>query len=496
MTTVERARERIALWRKSVKQFVLDNFLTNPDDKLDAWQDEGLDAAVNGDRRRLRLCLKACTGPGKSAVLAWLGWWRLGCFAAPGEHPKGAALSITADNLRDNLWAELAKWQQRSAFLREAFTWTKERVYCNDHPETWFLSFRSFAKDADAEAIGRALSGLHSKFPFLLLDETGDMPIAVGRAAEQIFTGNPIDAGIYQAGNPTSIDGLLYQSCTHLRSQWHVITITADPDDPKRTSRVDVELAREQIRLYGRDNPWVKATILGEFPEAGFNSLLSLADVEAAMNRHLKAPDYAYAQKRIGVDVARFGDDRTVLFPRQGLVAHKPVVMRNADSQKVAARVAMGKAKFGSELELVDDTGGYGAGVIDALNVAGHTPVGINFSSKAMDDRYYNIRAEMAFRMAEWVKHGGALPHDPELLRELVALTYTFHKGRFMLEEKEQMKKRLGFSPDKADALMLTFALPDMPKSAAAMLAEHGILVDGPGSKDVKDWDPYDENRL
>lgn len=495
MSTLERAKTRIAAWRADAVLFVKDNFLTGPDDKLDVWQHEALSAASKGDRRRLRLCLKACTGPGKSAVLAWLGWWRLSCFAARGEHPKGAALSITADNLKDNLWAELSKWQGRSPFLTQAFTWTKERIYCNDHAETWFLSARSFAKDADAEAIGRALSGLHSKFPFILLDETGDMPTAVGRAAEQIFTGDPIDAGIYQAGNPTSIDGLLYQTCTQLRTQWTVITITADPDDPRRTPRVSRELAQEQIDLYGRENAWVKATILGEFPDGGFNALLTLAEVEAAMKRHLTKDKYDWSQKRIGVDVARFGDDRTVIFGRQGLHAVKPVVMRNADTVAVARRVAEAKVRFGSEMELVDGTGGYGAGVIDVLVSMGHGPVEVQFGGKASDERYFNLRAEMAFRMADWVKKGGALPEDAELLRELTALTYSYQGSKFRLEEKEQMKKRLGVSPDKADALMCTFAVLDMPKSASAMLAEHGIVLEGQAGKMASDWDPMDPSR-
>src|SRR3546814_5275727 len=85
----------------------------------------------------------------------------------------------------DNLWSELAKWQARSQFLASVFTWTKEKIYANEHPETWFLSARSFAKDANPEAIGRALSGLHSHFPFILLDETGEMPLSVGKAAQE-----------------------------------------------------------------------------------------------------------------------------------------------------------------------------------------------------------------------------------------------------------------------------------------------------------------------
>ena len=175
----QQAIDKVRRWRTDPVQFVRDNFGVEPD----AWQIKALQSLGGKADPKRRLCMKACTGPGKSAVLAWTGWHRLACFAAKGEHPKGVALSITRDNLADNLWAELSKWQARSAFLSAAFTWTKTTIYANDHPETWFLSARSFAKDADSEAIGRALSGLHSQFPFVLLDESGDMPVAVGRAA-------------------------------------------------------------------------------------------------------------------------------------------------------------------------------------------------------------------------------------------------------------------------------------------------------------------------
>ena len=170
--TVSKARERIRAWRRDPVQFARDCFGVEPD----AWQVDAMRSLGGDPNPARRLVMKACTGPGKSATLAWMGWHRLACFAGKGEHPKGAALSITADNLKDNLWAELAKWQARSPFLTEAFQWTKERIYAKEHPETWFLSARSFAKDADSESIGRALSGLHSQYPFILLDETGDMP--------------------------------------------------------------------------------------------------------------------------------------------------------------------------------------------------------------------------------------------------------------------------------------------------------------------------------
>lgn len=431
--------------------------------------------------------MKACTGPGKSAVLAWIGWHRLLCFAKKGEHPKGAALSGEGrDNLRDNLWAELAKWQSRSELLMQAFTWSKEQIYAKDHPETWFLSARSYAKDADADAIGRSLSGLHSPFPFVLLDEIGDMPIQVGQKAEQIFTGGCIDGLIAKAGNPTSTSGLLYYVCTEGSDGETVITITADPDDPKRTPRVDIEHAREQIKKYGKDNPWVMATILGLFPPSSINALLGPDEVRAAMGKHYREDAYQHSQKRLGVDCARFGDDRTIIFPRQGLVAFKPVEMRNARTNDIAARVAAAKLKWQSEVEIIDDTGGYGAGVIDSLIQAGHGPIPVNFSGKAIDPKYFNKRSEMWFEMANWVKRGGALPPIQSLVKELTAPTYTFQNGKFRLEEKDQIKKRLQFSPDMADALACTFALPEMPRSP------HNLAgLPEPKGQVLHDYDPF-----
>lgn len=480
------AHERIVTWRRDPVTFVREVFGVKPD----AWQRDALRLVGGDTKQRRRLVAKACTGPGKTAFLAWIGWHRLLCFAAPGEHPKGAALSVTGANLKDNLWAELGKWRGQSELLKHAFTWTKERIFANDHPETWFMSARAFPQDADAESIGRSLSGLHSQFPFVLLDEIGEMSVAVGRVAEQIFTGNPTDALIAAAGNPTSTDGLLYDLCTRQRGQWDVVTITADPDDPNRTPRVSKELAKEQIEKYGRDNPWVMSTILGQFPPAAFNALLSVDEVEASMKRVVRSDAFDWVQKRLGVDVARFGDDRTVIWPRQGLISFKPDELRNADSLTVASRVALIKNGWGSEVEMIDGTGGWGSGVVDALRQAGYNPIEVNASGRAADPRYFNVRAECWFRMADWIKNGGALPNLPHVIREFTSPQYTFQGGKFRLEEKDQIKKRLGFSPDYGDALAQTFFMPDMPaqgkhRTELPMQAQpHGV--------DGWDYDPIE----
>ena len=398
----------------------------------------------------------------------------------------GLATSVTTDNLKDNLWKEFAVWQARSKFLGAAFVWTKERIFAKDHPETWFISARSWSKKANPDEQGRTLSGLHAKYIFYLVDESGDIAPAVGRSAEQGLS-NCVWGKILQGGNPTSHEGMLYQAASLQRHLWHIISITGDPDDPRRSPRISLDWAREQIGLYGRENPWVMAYILGLFPPSSINALLGPDEVNAAMGKHLREDVYEWAQKRLGVDVARFGDDRTVIFPRQGLASFTPTVLRGMRTTDIAARIQQIKRDFKSEVELVDDTGHWGHGVIDNLLTAGHSPIGIQFHAPALDPRYKNRRAEMWIEMAEWIKRGGALPPVPELVGELTTPTYTFAQGKFLLEDKDLIKVRLGRSPDLADALALTFAIPDQPKS-------EGLL---PGQRQqgrvLVEWDPMAE---
>jgi len=431
----------------------------------DAWQLELLRAFA--DPAKQRISLQACAGPGKTAGLAWCGWNFLACYGDRGEHPKGAAVSITSANLEDNLWPELAKWQGRSAFLKSAFTWHKERIVANDHPETWFLSARSWPKSATPDEQGKTLSGLHSQFVLALIDESGAIPATVLRAAEQALS-NCTFGKIIQAGNPLSLDGMLYAASTQLAHLWTIIRITGDPEDPARSPRIDVAWAQHQIDTYGRDNPWVMSYILGQFPPSSLNSLLGPEEVRAAMQRELPAGAYEWAQARLGVDVARYGDDRTVIFPRQGKRAFAPVIMRHgrdtAVSTDIAAKVMAQRLVYDTSATIMDATGGWAAGASDVLRAsdAEHPPVNVQFHAPGLDGRYKNRRAEMWFTMAEWVKAGGWLPNVPELITELSSPTYTFVNGKFQLEPKDQIKARLGRSPDLADALALTFGTPEI----------------------------------
>ena len=483
---VEAAR-RIREWRNDPLKFVHDCFGVTPD----PWQEDA--TRLLGAPGRKRIALRACAGPGKTAELAWAGWHRLACYAEPGEHPKGVAVSITGDNLRDNLWAEMARWRNQSSFLHKAFEWTGTRIFARDHPETWFLSAKSWPKTADLETIGRTLSGLHSRFPFYLIDESGDIPPNMLRSAEQGLSSCE-DGLIITAGNTTSQTGLLYEVSVRLRGEWKdgkwvVIGITADPDDPKRTPRVDGEWARQQIATYGRENPWVMAYVLGQFPPGSINALLSVEDVEAAMKRSPAAGSYEWAVKRLGVDVARFGDDRTVHFPRQGLAGFQPAIMRHSrgssPSVDIANRTMQMENDLGADESFFDDTVGWAHGAVDIIRSAARTVYAIQFDKPSANPRYFNMRAQMWMEMAEWIKGGGCLPHIPEMIPELTMPTYFFARGKFQIEAKDQVKKRLGRSPDLADALALTFALPDTPK-------RDGVSGLRDRKKDSpNDYDPY-----
>lgn len=479
------AAENIRRWRADPVAFVRDNFGVEPQQ----WQADALRAFADPDIPRISM--QACAGPGKSALLAWCGWHFLatqGDFTrTPVEVPMGYVTSVTGDTLQSTLWREFAKWQDASPWLTEAFEWSSTVIKRRGElGARWRLEPKTWPKDASPDAQGRTLSGLHGGYLLFLIDESGTIPTSVGKAAEQALSETGVVVGkILQAGNPISRDGMLYEAGARRASQWHVIRITGDPDDSKRSPRINIDWAREQIATYGRDDPWVQAYILGQFPAAGINALLSEEEVLAAMDKHYRPHQFQHSARILGVDVAREGDDRSVIFARCGLVAADPIVRRGLDSLEGGGMVARLWKEGRIDAVFIDDTGGFGAGWIDRLRELGHAPVGIHFASKATTQRYANKRTEMWMEMAKWVKAGGALPKVPELVAELTTPTYGFRGDALLLEPKERIKERLGRSPDLADALALTFAAPVVKQTPE----ESWLAATAPRM----DYDPYDD---
>ena len=459
MTKLTRAdKEALAWYFDDPVAFVRREFGVEPD----AWQVRALTLYPKCPR----LAMKACTGPGKTATLAWIGWH----FLATRPHSMVGCASITGDNLKTGLWTELSRWHTKSRLLQAMFEKTQTEIRQVDYPSTWRLEARRWARSADKEQIGNALAGLHAKYVMWLLDETGDYPDAVMPTCEAIFSGDPVEAHIVQAGNPTRRGGPLFRAWVKRGDSdrmWEVISITADPDDPERTPRVSVQHALEQIKEYGRDNPWVRVKIFGEFPDQDFNALISEDEVRAAFNRHYRLP---VGPKILGVDIADFGDDKSVIFSRQGLQAFPAKSYRHINSIDGASCVARLWADFpgvGGEADacFLDASGGYGAGWRDQLIQIGRAPIGVQFGASAADkSQFINKRVEMAWEAVEWIKRGGALCESEELVQALCQTKYGLRNDKMYLEPKDDVKKLIGYSPDEADAFWLTFAHPVTPR--------------------------------
>lgn len=469
----ESAIRTLVRWRSDVIAFARECLHFEPDD----WQlafmralTEKRSRATPAAERRRRFALKACVGPGKTAVLAIVVWW----FIATRPDAKGACTSITGDNLDANLWAELAKWQDKSPLLQTAFEWTATQVRSRERPATWFIDARRWSNAADPNALGNTLAGLHGDNVIFVIDEAGGVPQEVAAAAEGGLANVDEDAGreaiFLIAGNPTHLSGPLYAACGRDRSRWYVQEITGDPDDPKRAKRISIDWAREMIASYGRDSDVVKVKVLGQFPSQSPDSLLGPDDVTRATKRVYPEAAWRDEVKILGVDIARHGDDRSVLLMRQGPVVFRPRILRELDTMELAGHVSQVIDKHHPDAVFLDQAT-FGMGVVDRLKQLNYRVIGVDFGGKDYEPEYFNRRAGMWFRMAEWVKQVGVLPDMPEFHAELTAPKYSFERdNKLKLEKKSEIKKRTGVSPDVADALALTFASPVKPQRLVAGL--------------------------
>lgn len=203
---------------------------------------------------------------------------------------------------------------------------------------------------------------------------------------------------------------------------------------------------------------------LCDMTAAGEDQLISIGMVEEATRKLYRAEQYESSPKILGVDVARFGDDRSVLCPRQGLVCFPPKVFKGLDNMALTGHIVAAIKRWRPDAVFIDVGGG--SGVIDRLRQLGHDVVEVNFGAHATDSQYANKRAEMWFRMRQWFEAGGAIPNIVELKQDISAPNYKFNpSNKYILESKEDLKKRILRSPDMGDALALTFAEYVAPKT-------------------------------
>lgn len=402
---------------------------------------------------------------GKSADFAILSfWWAI-------TRPRGKAVLTepAGHQLRNILWPEIHAFYSLAA--KRGFP-IGGKLY--DDP------FSGWRKPDGSQGIiclatdkPDKIQGVSGPENLWMVDEGSGFPDILWPAIQ----GNLAGGGkLATFGNPLRVSGFFYEIFTRRAATWKTLHISS-LDSPNIRAGLDLVpgLANEVwhdefLREYGEDSAEYQARVLGNFPTQGSNAVVSITTVEAAQGRWgTIAPT---GRLQIGVDVARFGDDESVITPRRGRVAGPQVVIHGAPTTAVAGRaLALARdpkwATKGERPLIVVDETGLGAGVVDILSEASDVEtIGVNASEKADSDDYAKMRDQLWFAAETWLREGGAIPGDAEhskLYSELVAPCYSFDsRGRRKVESKDEIKKRLRRSPDRADSLCLAVVKPQV----------------------------------
>lgn len=399
-----------------------------------------------------RLAVASGHGIGKSTITAWIILW----IMSTRPFAKGIVTANTSDQLKTKTWAELGKWKNR-CMVGHWFEYNNSRGSMNMYHKSWSEEWRVDAQTCREEN-SEAFAGLHSanSTPFYLFDEASAVPDKIWEVAEGGLTdGEPM---FFCFGNPTRNNGKFAECFTRQRHRWNNRQI--DSRTAKMTNKKLIEQWKDD---WGEDSDFFRVRVLGRFPKAGDMQFIPSDVVHAAMKRG--SGRYLGNDPLIcGIDVARGGDDNCYIVFRRGKDAKSETVYRipgekSRNSMRVVSMVVMTLDRHKPDVIFLDETG-IGGPICDRLIQLGYNVHGVHFGSNADDVKHYvNKTAEMGYRCRQWLMEGGAIPDDPLLETELTTREFQHNnKDQLVLEKKKDLKKRLGVSPDWADALYLTFA--------------------------------------
>lgn len=410
-------------------------------------------------------------GIGKSALVSWLILWAISTF----EDTKGVVTANTETQLKTKTWAELGKWY-RLFIGKEMFHLTATALFSKDpnHERTWRIDMVPWS-----ERNTEAFAGLHNKGKrvVLIMDEASAIPDLIHEVAEGALTDSHTQIIWAMFGNPTKATGRFREAFAGGRfaHRWKQFQV-----DSRTVSITNKAQFDKWIKDYGEDSDFVRVRVRGVFPRVGSLQFIGEELVRSAAGR--EADVHVFDPLIIGVDVARFGEDESVIYFRKGRDGRSlaPIRMRGArgsvDTMTLAGRVAEVYLQYRCDAVFVDGTG-VGGGVVDRLRQLQIPVWDIQFGSKSdaaeipgdsgSGIRYANKRAEIWGKMREWLEVG-AIPDSPELMEELCGPQYGFNKNNeIQLEAKDDMRKRGLSSPDLADGLALTFSYPVIPHALA-----------------------------
>lgn len=397
----------------------------------------------------IRIAVASGHGIGKTALVAWIILW----FISTRHAPQIVVTANTKLQLTTKTWRELAKWHKMSK-VREWFTWTATKFYLKGRDEDWFATAVPWTKEK-----AQAFAGTHEKHVLLIFDEASTIDDAIWETGDGAMT--TIGAMWIAFGNPTKNTGRFKECWGKFSKRWHTIRI--DSRTAKKANRVEIDT---WIEDYGDDSDFVRIRVKGMFPRAASTQFISQEIIDIASARVLEFQDYCDFPRILSVDVARFGDDESVICRRQGPKLWPFIRYRELDTSQLAFRVIEQINDFDPDACFVD-ANGVGAGVVDTLTTQNYSPIEVWAGAKPLDELlYFNRRSEMWGLMREWLKKYGSLnmgdlPPDQDLIDELIGIEYGFdNKNRIQMEKKADTKKRLGKSTDMADSLIHGFFLP------------------------------------
>ena len=337
------------------------------------------------------------------------------------------------------------------------------------------------ANDADQ------FQGFHCENMLVVVDEAEGVAESIYEAVEAVMTS--AKPTLLLIGNPTTSSGGFHRAFHRERGIYETITISAleSPNVeegsiviPGLTTPAWVE---ERRKMWGEGSAMFRARVLGEFPDRGEDNLISVSDIEDATYPpgevptgevpagevpagEVPADTVGHQPAVVGVDVARFGADRTVIVVRRGATVVDMQVFHGFANTEVADEVqAVVHEQRPKQLNV--DATGVGSGVVDILNQEGHPVYGFHGAGAPVDeaDTCANLRAEGYWTLARRFRdHTIRIPRDAELTAELASLRFRYNsRGKVLMESKESIKRRGLPSPDRADALMLAFLNVELP---------------------------------
>lgn len=391
-------------------------------------------------------------GVGKSAYVSWL----ILFFMSTRVNTRGVVTASTQFQLEDKTWPELAKWYNL-LINKSWFTWTSTGLVFSAYPVEKQKNYKTTAATVSEEKT-EAFAGLHNEGNtiFIIFDEASGVLAKIWEVAEGALLGSG-EKYFFALGNPTRADGE-FADCFDKHADLYR-TRNIDSRDVSHTNPMAVAAL---IAKYGEDSDEIKVRVKGQFPLVSYNGFISVEIARAAIERELLIDHDAALI--MAVDVARFGNDCSVIGYRQGRDARSRKFLKfKGLSITKLAEIVMKEADIHKPDIIVVEATGVGAGLVDILRDRGYKVHEVHPGAAAeKHELYINRRAEYWSIMRDWLYEEGCIDElNTPLFSQLTSILYSLdrHEQRVKLEPKEEIKKRGLESPDDADTLALTFAV-------------------------------------